>query len=148
MRVILLKDIPTLGRVGEVREVKDGYARNYLLPRGLAAPATDSTMRDLQHTRKAAEHREARLVDEANARRSALEALVVEVHAKAGEEGRLFGSVTAQDIAEAITRRGVETSKKQVELQEPIKAAGFYKVPVRLAHGQPAMVEVNVVGTS
>jgi large subunit ribosomal protein L9 len=148
MKVILLKDVPTLGRTGEVREVKDGYARNYLLPRGLAAPATDSNVRHLQHTRKAAEHREARLEHEAGTRRSSLEALVVEVRAKTGEEGRLFGSVTAQDIAEAITRQGIEISKKQVELSEPIKAAGFYKVPVRLAHGHTAMVEVNVVGTS
>jgi large subunit ribosomal protein L9 len=148
MRVILIRDVPSLGRSGEVREVKDGYARNYLLPRGLAAPATERNLESLAHTREAAQQREARALREASALKQRLESLVVEVRARAGEEGRLFGSVTAQDIAEAVTRKGVEVSKKQVDLAEPIKTAGFYKVPIRLHHGQTAMVEVNVVGTS
>ncbi len=146
MRVILLKDVPTLGRAGEVREVKDGYARNYLLPRGLAAPATEGSLQSLAQTRQAVEQREARALQEVSALKKKLEALVVEVRAKAGEEGRLFGSVTAQDIAEAITRKGIEVSKKQVDLAEPIKTVGFYKVPIHLHHQGTAMVEVNVVG--
>ncbi len=148
MKVILLTDVPSLGRSGEVREVKDGYARNYLLPRGLAAPATEGNLQSLAHTRDAAQQREARVLQEASALKKKLEALVLEVHAKAGEEGRLFGSVTAQDIAEAISRKGIEVTKKQVELDEPIKAAGFYKVTIRLHHQQIAMAEVNVVGTT
>ncbi len=146
MRVILLKDVPTLGRAGDVREVKDGYARNYLLPRGLAAPATEGRLQNLARTREAAEQRQARQVREASVLKTQLESLVVEVHAKAGEDGRLFGSVTAQDIAEAISRKGIEVSKKQVEVPEPLKATGFYRIPVRL-HQDTAMVEVNVVGT-
>jgi large subunit ribosomal protein L9 len=148
MRVILLKDVPTLGRAGDVREVKEGYAQHFLLPRGLAAPATTTNLQRLQDTLKTAQQRDARIVQQAADLKARLEALVVEVRAKAGEGGRLFGSITAQDIAEAITRKGIEISKKQVDLTEPIKAAGFYRVPVHLHPKRSAMVEVNVVGTS
>lgn len=147
MKIILLKDVPSLGRSGEVREVKDGYARNYLFPHKLAAPATDSNLQSLAHTREAGQQREARALEEIGRLKRTLETLVVEVHAKAGDEGRLFGSVTASDIAQAITRRGIEVTKKQVDLDEPIKAAGFYKVTLRLHPKHTAMVEVNVVGT-
>jgi large subunit ribosomal protein L9 len=146
MKVILLKDVPSLGGVGDVREVKDGYAQHFLLPRGLAAPATAANLQNLQETRKAAQQREGRALQHTADLKAKLEALVVEVHARAGEEGRLFGSVTADDIAEAIRRKGVEISKKQLDLTEPIKATGFYKVTVRLHPNVSAMVEVNVVG--
>jgi large subunit ribosomal protein L9 len=148
MKVILLKDVPALGRSGEIRDVKDGFARNYLLPRGFAALATDKNLQNLAHTREAAQAREARVLRDLGGLKQQLESLVVEVRAKAGDEGRLFGSVTAQDIAEAISRKGVEVSKKQVEILEPIKTTGFYKIPIRLHHQHTAMVEVNVVGTS
>jgi large subunit ribosomal protein L9 len=146
VKVILLKEVPSLGRPGEIREVKDGYARNYLMPRGLAAPATEGNLQTLAQTREAAQQRESRLLEEMNRLKTALETLVVEVRAKAGDEGRLFGSVTAQDIAEALSRKGFEITKKQVELDEPIKTAGFYKVTLRLHPKHTAKVEVNVVG--
>src|SRR5438270_34481 len=145
MKVILLQDVPTLGRAGEVREVKDGYAAHYLLPRGLAARATTGNLQSLQQTIRVSQVRDARTLEQTAALKSRLEALVVEVTAKAGEGGRLFGSVTAQDIAEAITGKGVEVSKRQVELQDPIKAAGFYRIPVRIHPNVSALVEVNVV---
>jgi len=145
MKVILLQDVAALGHAGDVREVKDGHARNYLLPRGLAAPATESSLQALEQTKAAAGRREARLNDELVALKNRLEALVVEVRARAGEDGRLFGSVTAQDVADAIQRQGVRVSKKQIELEEPIKTTGFYKVPVRLHPRHTAKVEVNVI---
>jgi large subunit ribosomal protein L9 len=148
MKVILLKDVPSLGRTGDVREVKEGYAQHFLLPRGLAAPATAANLQNLQDTRKAAQLREARALQQTADLKARLEALVVEVRARAGEGGRLFGSITAQDIAEAIARKGIEISKKHIELAEPIKSEGFYKVPVHLHPKVSAMVEVNVVGTS
>jgi len=148
MKVILLQDVPTLGHAGEVREVKDGYAAHYLLPRRLAARATTGNLQSLQQTIRVSQARDARTLEQTAALKSRLEALVVEVTAKAGEGGRLFGSVTAQDIAEAITQKGVEVSKKQVELQDPIKAAGFYRIPVRIHPQVSAMVEVNVVGAA
>lgn len=145
MKVILLKDVEALGRAGDVREVKDGHARNYLMPRGLAAPATESSLHALEQTKAAAGRREARVNEELAALKGRLEALVVEVRARAGEDGRLFGSVTAQDVADAIRRQGLEVSKKQIELDESIKTTGFYKVPVRLHPRHTASVEVNVV---
>lgn len=148
MKVILLKDVPALGRAGDVREVKEGYAHHFLLPRGLAARATSSNLQHLEEIHKTAQRREVRIHQQAADLKAKLEALVVEVRAKAGEGGRLFGSVTAQDISEAITGKGIEISKKQVDLQEPIKAAGFYKVPIHLHPKSIAMVEVNVVGTA
>ena len=146
MKVILLKDVPSIGRSGEIRDVKDGYARNYLLPRGLAAPATDSNLQTLTHSREAAKQRDARVRQGVASLKARLEGLVVEVRARAGEEGRLFGSVTAQDIADAVQRSGVEITKKQIELDEPIKATGFYKIAVRLHPQHIARVEINVVG--
>ncbi len=147
MKVILLKDVPSLGRPGDVREVKEGYAQHFLLPRGLAAPATTANLQTIQDSRKAAEQREARALQQTADLKARLEALVVEVHARAGEGGRLFGSITAHDIAEAIACKGIEISKKHVELAEPIKATGFYKVPIHLHPKMSAMVEVNVMGT-
>jgi large subunit ribosomal protein L9 len=125
--------------------VKDGHARNYLFPRALAAPATASSLQALERTKAAAGRREARVNEELAALKVRLEALVVEVPARAGDDGRLFGSVTAQDVADAIQRQGVDVSKKQIDLQEPLKNTGFYKVPVRLHPRHTAMVEVNVI---
>ncbi len=146
MKVILLKDVPSIGHAGDVRDVKDGYARNFLLPRGLAAAATTGNLQHLAQAQEAAKQRESRVLREVAELKTRLEALVVEVRARAGEEGRLFGSITAQDIADAIVRKGFEITKKQIDLTDPIKTTGFYKVPVRLHQQQTAMVEINVVG--
>ncbi len=148
MKVILLKDVTALGSTGDVKEVKDGYARNYLMPRGLAAPATASRLQSLAQTKAAAGRREAKIGEELGALKARLEGLVIEVRARAGEDGRLFGSVTGQDVAEAIVKQGVDVTKKQVELEEPIKTTGFYKVPVRLHPRHTAMVEVNVIASA
>lgn len=148
MKIILLKDVPSLGREGDVREVKEGYAQHFLLPRGLAAPATTANLQHLQETRKATQQRAARTLQQTADLKAKLETLVVEVRARAGEGGRLFGSVTPHDIADAISRKGIEISKKQVDLTDPIKTTGFFKVPIRLHPNVSAMVEVNVVGTT
>ncbi len=147
MKVLLLKDVAGLGPSGAVKEVKEGYARNYLLPRGLALAATDGTLRAFQDRQKAVLDREQRERTEAERLAGALGELVVEVRARAGEGGRLFGSVTAQDIADALGARGYRISKKQVELDEPIKSSGFFKVPIRLGQRIVAHVDINVVGT-
>lgn len=146
MKVILLKHVPALGPVGTVKEVKEGYARNYLFPRGLAREATEGALRALsqqQHTKREREdHKQA----EARQLATSLETTVIEIAARAGGGGRLFGSVTAQDIADALIARGYHVSKKQIELDDPIHAVGFFTVPVRVAPGVVARVDVNVVG--
>jgi len=130
MKVILVKDVPSLGKAGSVVEVREGYARNYLLPRGLAREATEGQLRVLEEERAARDRKLAR----------------VRIPAKAGSSGRLFGAVTAQQIAEALRQMGFAVDRKQVDLSEPIKSVGTYRVTVRLPHGQQAEVEVQVTG--
>ena len=148
MKVILLKDVQGLGAAGAVHEVKDGYARNYLVPRGLAMEATARSLRAMQTQQRAVEQRTQRQQEDTRKLAAALEDAVVELRAKGGEGGRLFGSITAADVAEALAARGFAVGKKQVELVEPIKAAGFYKVPVRVGQGVVAHVDLNVIVAS
>lgn len=147
MKVILLKDVPALGQTGMVKEVKEGYARNYLLPRGLAAEATEGTLKSLEGQQRARAERTQRDRAEAEKLASSLETAVIEVSSRGGEGGRLFGSITAQDVADALRRAGFSVTKKQIELNEPIRTAGFYKIPVRIGTGIVAQVDVNVVAT-
>ena len=147
MKVILLKDVPALGGTGMVKDVKEGYARNYLIPRGLAAEATAGNLRMLEGRQRAHDERAQRERTDVEQLAAALEHAVVEITGRGGEGGRLFGSITAQDVADALVRRGVPVTKKQIELEEPIKTAGFYKVPVRVGHGIVAHVDVNVITT-
>ena len=145
MKVILLKEVPALGKAGAVKDVKEGYARNYLIPRGLAAEANERSLRVLEGQQKVMADRARRERTESEQLASALETAVIEIPARGGEGGRLFGSVTAQDIADALVRAGFEVGKKQIDLEEPIKTAGFYKIPVRVGPGMVARVDVNVV---
>ncbi len=145
MDVILREDVDKLGAAGDVVSVKDGYARNYLLPRGLAYPATDGNRRRLE-----AEHQSrARRADadraEASEVATRLEAVSLSFTMKAGEGDKLFGSVTSHDVAERLKAEGFAVDKKAVELPEPIKALGVYKVPVRLHPDVKPEVRVWVV---
>ena len=147
MKVILLKDVPALGTTGAIKDVKEGYARNYLIPRGLAAEATEGNLRSLQRQQRAHAERTERERTDVERLAAELSQAVVEIRAKGGEGGRLFGSITSQHVADALAARGVQVSKRQIELKEPIKTAGFYKVPVRVGLGVVAHVDVNVVTT-
>lgn len=147
MKVILLKDVPGTGAAGELLDVKDGHARNYLLPRGLAMPASEGAVRSLTNQRRAAERRAERARLEVEELIGRLKGMVLEIRGRAGEGGRLFGSVTSQQIADALTKQGFAVSRKQVELDEPIRIEGFYQVPIRVAPGRVVNVDLNVVGT-
>ncbi len=146
MKVILLKDVPGTGKAGTLSDVKEGHARNFLIPRGLAVEATPGALRALERQHQAVQHRADRERDEVTAQVQRLEGLVLEIRGKAGEGGRLFGSVTSQQIAEALAAKGYTVTRKQVELDEPIKVEGFYKVPIRLRPGVVVHVDLNVVG--
>jgi large subunit ribosomal protein L9 len=146
MKVILVKDVPSLGKAGSVVEVREGYARNYLLPRGLAREATEGQLRALEEERAALDRKLARERERAAEAARALRGRTVRIPAKAGSSGRLFGAVTAQQIAEALRQMGFAVDRKQVDLSEPIKSVGTYRVTVRLPHGQQAEVEVQVTG--
>jgi large subunit ribosomal protein L9 len=145
IEVILRDDVRSLGKAGELVRVKPGYARNYLLPQGLAYEATEGNRKRIAAETKA---REARLATEkagAEAFAQTLGALTVTIPAKAGEEGRLFGSVTAQDIAQAIAAQGHEVDRRRIELDQPIRTLGEHTVAVRLHPEVHADVRVTVV---
>lgn len=132
MDVILRTSVPNLGKAGDIVTVKDGYARNYLLPRNLAYVATEGNKRRLLAEQSQREKRHATEVSEARAVAARLEAISVTFTMKAGDGDKLFGSVTAADIAEKLSAEGFAVDKRQVELHEPLKSLGVFKVPIRL----------------
>ncbi len=132
MKVILKKDVPGLGKRGATVEVSEGYARNYLIPRDLAAVASAGALKALAVEQQAAEAKRTREEAEARALGDRLARLEVVIPARLGEGGRLFGSVTAKDIVEALAKQGVELDKRKLEVAEPIKQLGTYRIPVKL----------------
>lgn len=132
MDVILVEDVPHLGRAGEVVRVKDGYARNYLIPKGLAQAATPENLKALQQRKRQLERRFATELERAREIASRLAELTCTIHKPAGAEGKLFGAVTSADIEEALKGMGFEVDRKRIELSEPIKVTGAHTVPVKL----------------
>lgn len=132
MKVILNKDVKDLGKRGQVVEVSEGYARNYLLPRGLVAIATEGAARNIEQEKLAQVRKKEREQKEAASLAARLNSVTVEIRAKAGENGRLFGAVTATDIANQLALAGIQMDKRRIELSSPIKAAGSYKIAVRV----------------
>ena len=135
MQVILRKQVENLGDAGEIVDVKPGYGRNYLIPQGFAYEATDANKRRLEAERSRLAAREAETLGDAQKRAATLEGVSLTFHARAGQEGKLFGSITSADIAEKLAEQGITIDRRQIELDEPIKALGVTSVPVRL-HSQ------------
>ena len=145
-KIILTHEVTGLGAPGDVVEVKDGYARNYLVPRNLATPWTKGAEKDVSAIRRARKAREIATLDDAKAVRDSLQANAVTVPAKAGESGRLFGAVTTAEIAEAIKAvGGPSVDKRKIEVAQAIKTLGEYAVQVRLHPEVSAKVTVKVV---
>ena len=145
MKVILLDDVTKVGRRGEVRDVSDGYARNYLLPKKLALSATAGNLKNLEHIKTQQEAKAGRIKSDAEALRERIEALVFEQRRQASEDGKLFGSVTSQDIVDFLAGQGVKVERRRIVLDEPIKTLGDTSVTVRLHHDVTAKLKVNVV---
>jgi large subunit ribosomal protein L9 len=148
MKVILKHDVKGLGREGDMKEVKDGYARNFLLPTGKAVVADKGALANWERHRDQREERDRTLRADAQAMADRLNELKIEIAVKAGERGRLFGAVTSHQIVEAIRREGVELDRHALHLREPIKALGDYRVDVRIMQGVDANVAVSVVAES
>jgi large subunit ribosomal protein L9 len=149
VRVILRADVAKLGRKGDVLEVSDGYGRNYLVPKGLALRATEGAIAQAAAMRRARDAKEAR--DRASAEEVArrLTPIVIRIPARAGAEGRLFGSVTAADVAEAVeAQAGITVDRRRVHLEDPIKSLGTHEVAVRLHTDVEARLSVEVVPAS
>ena len=148
MKVILKRDVKGLGREGDLKEVKGGYARNYLLTTGAAVVADKGAVANWERHRDQREARDRSVRAEAEATAEKLSALRLEVPVKAGERGRLFGAVTGHQISDLIHREGIELDRHALHLREPIKALGDYKIDVRLMPGVEATVNVSVVPES
>jgi large subunit ribosomal protein L9 len=147
IKVILRKNIDTLGAEGEIVNVRPGYARNYLLPNGLAYEATSANVRQLEEERRRLEQRARRDYLEARRRATQLEGVSLTFHAKAGEESKLFGSITSGDIADRLSEHGLDFAldRRQIELEDPIKALGVYSVPIRLHSEVKPEIKVWVI---
>jgi large subunit ribosomal protein L9 len=145
MDVILREHVDNLGKRGEIVKVADGYARNYLLPRRLALPATDANRRHVERERKIAEAREAQEKGQAEAVAGRLAALQIAIARRVGETDQLYGSVTAADIAEFLKEKGFEVDRRKIILPEPIKAIGDYDVPLKLHREVTVPLKVRVV---
>ncbi len=148
VKVILRQDVPTLGSEGDIVGVKAGYARNYLLPQGLAFEATSAALKQIEEDRRRAEVRAKRDYLEARRRAAQLEGVSLTFHARAGEEGKLFGSITAADIADRLNEQqglDFQVDRRQVTLEEPIKALGVFSVPVRLYHEVEPEIKVWII---
>jgi large subunit ribosomal protein L9 len=145
MQVILRDDMDNLGKSGEVVNVKEGYARNYLLPRGLAIKATAGDVKRVEHEKRVIAARTAKLAKDAQAEADRLSAVSVSIARAVGEEDKLYGSVTSRDIADALAEKNVKIDSKKIHLEEPIKTLGMTEVQIKLGRGVNATVKVWVV---
>jgi large subunit ribosomal protein L9 len=145
MKIILKEDIKKLGKMGQIVDVADGYARNYLVPKGLAVEASTKNIRSLEHEKKIIQEKARKHKDSAQDLASRISAMTLTIKAKAGEEEKLFGSVTTMDIAEALLTRGVEIEKKKIVLEEPIKRLGSYSVQIKLHPDVSVPLTIQVI---
>jgi large subunit ribosomal protein L9 len=144
MKVILLDDVAKVGRRGDVRDVSDGYARNFLIPKKLALSASEGNLRNLDHIKKQQEAKADRIKTDAHGMRERIERLTYEERRQASDEGKLFGSVTAQDIVDFLATQSVTIERRRVHLDEPIKALGEASVAIRLHPDVTAQLKVVV----
>jgi large subunit ribosomal protein L9 len=145
MEVILKEDIVNLGKIGEIVRVRDGYARNYLLPRGLVLEANKKNMKTFEHHKKIVGDQKQKIVRQAQSVGDQLNGVSLVIPMKVGEEGKLFGSVTNIHIEKALKAKGLNVDRRKIQLAEPIKSAGDYDVPVRLSGDITVPLKVSVV---
>ena len=144
MKVILMQDVRGQGKKGEMINVSDGYARNFLFPRKLAQEATADNINTMRMNDKAKREKEQRAREEAAAMSAKLRELTLTVLAKGGGAGRLFGSVTSQEISDALAEQGMELDRRKIVIEDPIKTVGLYTVKVKLGFGIDAPLKVDV----
>lgn len=148
VKVILREDVPNLGDAGELVSVKPGFARNYLLPLGKAIAATQASMRELEHQKRVIAEKVARERTLLEAEKAKYDGQVVEIAAQAGEEGKLFGSVTAAMIADKLAERGLEVDRRRIALADPIKELGEHPVVLKLHREIQATITVKVIAAA
>ncbi|KZE63711.1 50S ribosomal protein L9 [Fictibacillus phosphorivorans] len=144
MKVIFLQDVKGKGKKGEVKNVSEGYARNFLFPKNLASEATSGAMAALQGQQKSEEKKQQAQLEEAEALKAKLAAMTITIKTKTGEGGRVFGSVTSKQIADGLKEQGIKIDKRKIELADPIKALGYTNVPIKIHSQVTATVKVHV----
>ncbi len=145
MKVIFISDVETIGRQGEIKDVKDGLARNFLLPKKLAITATPGNIKIWEQKSAALRKKEDKVKGEAEKFASRLDGVAIKIPVKVGEEEKIFGSVTSQSISDALGELGYEVPRKQIDLASPIKTLGTHDVSVKLHHDVSAVIKVEVV---
>lgn len=145
MKVILQKDIPNLGDAGDIKDVADGYARNYLLPKKLVLLANEASKKAIEHQKKLIKLKKEKRKKESEKVFDSLNGMEITIGAQVGEEGKLFGSVTSMDIAEKIKEKGIEIDRRKIQLEGSIKQEGEFEVVIKLEEGLNATVKVSVV---
>ncbi|HEY8635916.1 MAG TPA: 50S ribosomal protein L9 [Candidatus Limnocylindrales bacterium] len=144
MKVILTQDVAKLGKSGELKTVADGYATNFLIPQGVAVPAAGGAFRAWQHDIASREDKRKRDREDAEIAATRIASTTLTMGVKVGEGGKLFGSITAKDIADALARRGIEVDRHKIDLEEPLKSLGTYKVAVKVSSGLAPEVTIVV----
>lgn len=145
MKVVFIENVPQVANAGDVKEVKDGYGRNYLIPRRLAVPATASALKQLEQQHQSADRKASKLESEAEGLAQQLEGKTLEITVKSGAQGRLYGSVTNAHVATALEKlAGREVDRRRVELDQPIRRLGSYPVTVRLSNEHSVTITVEV----
>lgn len=145
MKVILRRDHESLGKIGDVVVVKDGYARNFLIPRGIAYQALSGNIKALEEEKKSVEKRNLQELKAAENLAAQLESVSITIPVQVGEEDKIFGTVTTQMIADALKEKGHDIDKRKIEIEEPIKALGIYGVSLKLHQNVSAKIKVWVV---
>ncbi len=145
VQVILSEDVHALGDAGEIVSVKPGYARNYLIPKGMAMIATAERVNEVEHKKRVVAEKLAKELKDLKAVKAKLDAAKLEVSAQAGEGGKLFGSVTAAQLSDLLSEKGLEVDRRKIQLSEPIKHVGVHKVAIRLRSDVMAEFEVTVI---
>jgi large subunit ribosomal protein L9 len=145
MKVILQKDIPSLGDAGDIKEVAEGFARNYLLPKKLVIVANESSKKAIDHQMKLIKIKKDKRKKTSEQLAASMSDVEITISAKVGEEGKLFGSITSMDIAKELKEKGFDIDKRKILLDAPIKSEGEFKIEIKLEEGLTATVKVNVV---
>jgi large subunit ribosomal protein L9 len=145
MKVVLKDDVKNVGKMGQIADVADGFARNYLLPKGLAIEASTKNVKSMEHEKRIIQEKAKKIRNSALDLSQKISAMTLVIKAKAGEEGKLFGAVTTMDIAEQMKNEGIEIDKKRISLDEPIKRIGTYSVSVKVHPEVSTQINVQVV---
>jgi len=147
MRVLLIKDVKSLGKAGEVKEVKDGYGKNFLIGKGFARHATDEVIAEWEAAKRAAAEAEAQEIADLTALKAKLETMEVSIAKKLGDTGHLFGAVTKDEIAKALEEQhAITIDKKHIEAKKAIKMTGKHEIDLKLGHGIHALLHIDVIG--